>query len=140
MEITRSPIFSAIKTFRSINRGANFHFIDEKIFYRANTLQWIHRTHKIVASLRSWRISLPFGHYIIQQVNCHASSNIHYEPVNASLLHRVNFAQTFSNLPKQSPSFSHRCGIRIELFTEKQLLARMFVVCINVYYKIDKFL
>lgn len=110
MEITRSPIFSAIKTFRSINRGANFHFIDEKIFYRGNTLQWIHRTHKIVASLRSWRISLPFGHYIIQQVNCHASSNIHYEPVNASLLHRVNFAQTFSNLPKQSPSFSHRCG------------------------------
>lgn len=30
--------------------------------------------------------------------------------------------------------------IRIELFTEKQLLVRMFVVCINVYYKTDKFL
>lgn len=83
------------------------------IFHRGNAPNKTHRTHVKSLSRRAHcilRISPPFAHYIIQQVNCHASSNIHYEPVNGSLLHRLNFAQTFSNLAKQSPSFSQRCG------------------------------
>lgn len=83
------------------------------IFHRGNAPNKTHRTHVKSLPRRAHcnlRISPPFAHYIIQQVNCHASSNIHYEPVNGSLLHRLNFAQTFSNLAKQSPSFSQRCG------------------------------
>lgn len=98
---------------RGRNRGANFHFISMKGRGREGGIFFIveiRKTKPIETHVKSLprrahcnpRISPPFAHYIIQQVNCHASSNIHYEPVNGSLLHRLNFAQTFSNLAKQS--------------------------------------
>ena len=98
---------------RGRNRGANFHFISMKRRGREGRIFFIveiRKTKPIEIHVKSLprrahcnlRISPPFAHYIIQQVNCHASSNIHYEPVNGSLLHRLNFAQTFSNLAKQS--------------------------------------
>lgn len=89
------------------------------IFHRGNAPNKTHRTHVKSLPRRAhcnFHISPPFAHYIIQQVNCHASSNIHYEPVNGSLLHRLNFAKHFPIWRNNRQAFRNDAGTRVDFF------------------------
>lgn len=133
---------------RGRNRGANFHFISMKGRGREGGIFFIveiRKTKPIETHVKSLprrahcnlRISPPFAHYIIQQVNCHASSNIHYEPVNGSLLHRLNFAQTFSNLAKQSAKLFATMRKHASIFFFFFLLFLLFFFSNDYHYRMN---
>lgn len=61
-----------------------------------------------------------FSHYIGQQVNCRASSNIHHEPVTTSLLRRLHFAANIFQFTETMDEFF--TSTEIVFYTETLLL------------------